>query len=243
MIKIDKAYEVKHTRVFYNTHTTLSYIPNSSRNYDTENYSSVVTNSLGEELYRNTSLYNRVLSFYFYTKQSLLRDFTEHFNKVNTDDVVVAGETIPKYKGLLLEYTVNKVNVKFDNKMSDIYKVNVLIEVEVEKPLYEVSVPIRGYFFKHPTTGRKTRIQFSSCPSVYINNKNKYPYAVEVWGGYGFYSEDRPDLNITEPILLTKNGAILGDVGKVEFISCVEKKASNWGCLRLPKETGVEEGK
>lgn len=259
MYILDKAYDLKHTRVFYSINTSLAYSDAGLHRYDVSKYSSIIVDPLDEELYRNTSLYNRIISFYFYTKDSRLSDFTEHFNKVNTDDVVVAGEVIPKHKGLLLEYTINKVNVlerdtseesttntDSDTQITgsrrvDIYRITVLIEVEVEKPLYEVSVPIKGFFFKHPITGKKARIQFSSNPMVYTSNQSTYPNAIEVWNGYGFYSEDRPDLNVTEPVLLTEDGSILTNRSDIVFRTCVEKSASNWGCLGLPRETGIQE--
>lgn len=247
MYKLDEAYEVKFTRVYYQQNTSLAYTPRGSRNYDTVDRTFIVSNVLGEEMYRNTSVYNKVLSFYYYTQNDKVLDASEYFNKVNSYDISIAGISIPKYKGLLLEYTVNVVNLDLKHPTKDefipidVCKVTVLIEIEVEKPLYQVPVPLKGYYFKHPKTGRKTRIQFSSCPEVYLNNKSAYPYAYEACRGLGFYSEDRPDLNIAEPVFLTIEGGILDDLENPEFIMCNEKRAISWKALSMPSKMGVTE--
>lgn len=245
--KFDVAYEVKFTRLFYSLDTSLAYCPDGSRNYNSDDMNFVVANVLEEEMYRNTSVYNKMLSFYYYTKKDKVIDASEYFNKVNANDISIAGVDIPKHKGLLLEYTVNVVNLDVkkpdedEYESIDVYKITVLIEIEVEKPLYQVPVPLKGYYFKHPKTGRKTRIQFSSCPEVYLDNKSAYPYAYEAYRGLGFYSEDRPDLNIAEPVFLTIEGGILDDLENPEFILCNEKKSVNWRALCLPDEMGVTE--
>jgi hypothetical protein len=48
-------------------------------------------------------------------------------------------------------------------------------------------------------------------------------------------------LNVSEPVYLTGDGAILERLEKPEFIMCNEKKSVNWRALCLPKEMGVTE--
>lgn len=243
--EFNKAYELTRSRVAYETTTSFGFKDIQKDNIFIEcppiEQGSLITTPSGEALSRKVSLFNKVYSFYYYIPITVLKDLPARFNYVNNDSVTVAGVSIPKHKGIILELTPTKVIAEVDEKDQPVYRVDVLIEVENEKPLLYTSVPLRGFYFKHPKTKRKTRIQFSSNPSEYLNNKSLYPYACEVWNGYGFYSEDRPDLNVGEPVFLDDDGNILKDDEEPLHILVYEKKVADWRGLGLPKEEGVSE--
>jgi hypothetical protein len=240
-----KAYELTRSRVTYETTTSFGYKKiikdNRFKECPPTDVGDLITTPAGEEIHRKVILFNKVYSFYYYIPITALKDLPTRFNYANNDSVVVAGIHIPKHKGLVLELTSTKIIAEVDEKDQPVYRIDVLIEVENEKPLLYTSVPLRGFYFKHPQTHNKTRIQFSSNPYEYLKDKGKYPYACEVCNGYGFYSEDRPDLNVSEPVFLDKEGGILTEGENPVFTKVYEKKVADWRGLGLPKEEGVEE--
>jgi hypothetical protein len=227
--KANIAYDVEDTTVTYSEETSL-YL-------NKKNEINIASTFSGEEIVRYRNLYNKRFSFWYLSKTNNFASYSNLISYVNDNDLVVAGIPIPKHKGLLVDLGIHVMNIKYHKKMIECFKHEVTIELEVEKPVLYTKVPIKGYYFKHPSTGCPVRIQFSSDPDYFIRNSKKYPLAVHIENGYGFYSEDRPDLNVMRPKYLTKEGHLVLDDNEVEYIECMDRRTCNWDCLKLPKES------
>lgn len=191
----------------------------------------------GEDLVRYRTLYNKRFSFWYFSKKNTFANYAGRFAFVNNSDITVAGILIPKNKGLIVDLDAQVMTLNYDDKYIVGYKQEVTIELEVEKPLLYTMVPMRGFYFKHPVTGKPARIQFSSCPEDLVSNKKLYPNAVHVKDGYGFYSDERADLNVMSPCYLNEQGGIAFNDDEIEFVKCIERQAGDWRCLGLPKIT------
>lgn len=244
------AYDVRRTSITYDTSTCFGYKKaekhSAINEYDSASSEvSVITDVLHTPIERHITLHNRLLTFWFYTNLTSADYYTSCFNYVNNSPVTIAGTVIPKRKGLIRDISVNQVNVfrmvEKEKETLDILKVNVSIEIEVERPLFMENIPLRGFYFKHPDTKKKTRIQFSSNPDIYLKDKSKYPNACHIWNGLGFYSEDRPDLNVSESVFLNKEGGILTDLKKIEYLKVYNHVETSWNGLGLPERIGSRE--
>lgn len=246
--EMNVAYELRCTRVAYGANTSLSLSPKMSvHNFDKDISNSYVFSKtpVFEDIVRETTFYNNIYSFYYFTKENKVDLLDKRFNYVNNDRITIAGINFQPYSGLILELCVNRVRIEIagengkPNKEDEAYKVEVVLEKEVEKPLYKIPIPIRGFYFRNPKTDKPSRIQFSSNPEHFTNNTSKYPDSVEVYNGLGFYSEDRPDLNVQDPVYLTKDGGILYGKDTPDYTYVYDKNATGWGGLGFPEKVGL----
>lgn len=203
--------------------------------YLSDNGTSRASTFAGEDIDRYRTVYNSRISFWYFAKKNSLSDYTGRFACVNNSDIVVAGINIPKHKGLIVDLDIRTVAIKYKGSYIDCFKHNVTIELEVEKPLLSTTVPVKGFYFKHPVTGRPARIQFSSDPDSLVNYKHDYPLAVHVGNGLGFYSDARADLNVPYACYLKEDGGIALNDSEIAYIKCTERQVGDWNCLGLPK--------
>lgn len=247
IFKVDKAYDVKRDHVIYTEETPFHYSLEHAVHSNKEVFSTShsihnmerAQTFCGEDLVRVRSLYNKRLSFWFYSKTNYVQSFTSKFGLVNDKDELIAGVLIPRCKGVLVDIDSSPITLDDNGTHITGFRHDVTIEVEVEKPVLYTDVPIRGFYFKHPNTGKPVRVQFSSEPESFLTNKSQYPYAVHVGNGFGYYSESRPDLNTQDAVYLTKEGDIALTDKDIDFVRCYNKLIADWRCLGLPVEIGT----
>lgn len=218
--KLEKAYEVSFSKVEY-----IEEIPLYSLSY----------NSADIAIVRKT-LTNRSMSFFYYTKRIHEPCVQSVFNTINKQQIVVAGQRLSAKSACISNITYNKNDAYLDNKDSSVWRVDVVIEIMQEKSLEFDLIPLRSYYFKNPNTNTTCRIQFSSTPSAYNNvNPNGMYHA---GNGYGFYSENRPDLNVPEPMFVTESGSIIQKFEDIVYKKVPAHQEGDWLPLRLPSEIG-----
>lgn len=242
--RFNVAHDLERSTVEYQEETSLYSTESTPSSNETGSFNNSVSRAktfIGEDLVRYRTLYNKRFSFWYFSKKNTFANYSGRFAFVNNSDITVAGITIPKNKGLIVDLDSNALTLDYNGKDIIGYKQEVTIELEVEKPLLYTMVPSKGYYFKHPVTGKPARIQFSSCPEDILSKKKLYPNAVHVGNGFGFYSDDRTDWNVVNPCYLTKGDEIAFNDNEIEFIKCVERQSGDWHCLGLP--TVAEEAK
>lgn len=218
--KLEKAYEVSFSKVTYEED-----VPLYNLGYNAPDI--VVVRKI---------LTNRNMSFFYYTKRIHEPCVQSVFNTINKHPLVVAGQRLPVHTACVSNITYNKSDAYLDGKEQTIWRVDVVIEIAHEKSLEFDNLPLRSFYFKNPSTNKVCRIQFSSTPGIY--DKESYPNVYHAGGGYGFFSENRPDLNVVEPMFVTETGAIVQNLDEVVYKQIELHKDSDWLPLRLPTEIG-----
>lgn len=239
---LNKAYDTKLESVVYDTETVYCYDKVYKNRSSHKKDFPLIGNSM-ESLMRKTTLTNRLLTFWYFT-HSKINGFDELINTVNNCDMTIADIPIRAEKAVIRDIYSTQVSTVFDELDNVVLnKVFITIEIEDEYPLLNPKQPRIGFFFKNPKTNTFCRVQYSSTPEEYIGVE-QYPYAVQVVGGFGFYSEDRPDLNSTTPVFLTSDGSIAASESEIEYVDCIERKTASWRGMGIPKEccdVGVSE--
>lgn len=195
---------------------------------------SILTTSAGSYQESYTLLKNKTYFFYYYLRNQIKTFHKNLVGTVNSNRVRFCGIQVPAREALLVDMSHKIVEGFSKDKPVTCTRVEVEIEVQIEKPLYETSTFDMDYFFID-SKGKRRRVQFSSEPELYLNNKAKYPNAEEVFKGYGFYSETCPELNTAEPVFLDGNGGILKyDTNTPAYIKKVNYTEASWDNLSIP---------
>lgn len=219
---IDKAYSVMFSNVRYVESIPLCTTP----------YNPFVIEIINKEVH------NRSLSFSYYTKNVQQSYIHAALGTVNKNKLFVAGIQIPAKTALLSSVLFERCDALLDNADACIWKVNIVIELEHEKKLLTDKIPLRSFYFVNPVTKTTCPIQFSTDPSKFAD-KVKYPAAYHVGGGFGFFDENRHDLNVTEPMFVTSQGSLVNDPQNIVYMDVPLHEVFDWSCLHLPDIVGV----
>lgn len=219
--KLDKAYDVHFGKVNY-----VVEVPSFSMDY---NKTDIVT--------VQKVLVNRSLSFFYYTKTIHKEIIYNVFNTINKYEMVVAGQTIKAKNACITNISYDRCNTLLDGKTKPLWKVSVVLEIMCEKSLEVDKVPLKSFLFTNPVTNFPCRVQFCATPSTY-SDKEVYPNMFHAGNGYGFYTENRPDLNVQEPVFVTRNGQIVQKIEDVVYHEITVRKEAEWRNLNLPAEIG-----
>lgn len=202
---------------------------------DSKSKPSVFVTSAGSFQESFVLLKNKTYIFHYFLRNQISSFHKELVRTINSKPVRFYGIFVPARQALLVDLS-HEIVTGFtkDKHQITCTRVDVEIEVQLEKPLYETSSFDMDYYFKD-SKGKRRRVQFSSEPEIYTNDKTNYPNAEEVYKGYGFYSEAHPELNVTEPVFLDGNGSILRyDECDPFYITKKDYKEESWDNLSLP---------
>lgn len=180
-------------------------------------------------------LKNKTYIFHYFLRNKVESFYKDVIGTVNKNPVRFCGIYVPEKQALLVDMSHKIVSgfTKDKNKI-DCTRVDLEIEVQLEKPLAETSSFDMDYYFID-SKGKRRRIQFSSEPEIYTNDKTTYPNAEEVYKGYGFYSELHPELNVNEPVFLDGKGSILHyNEAPPLYITKNDCREESWDNLSIP---------
>lgn len=220
--KLDKAYDVHFGKVNY-----IVEVPSFSMDY---NKTDIVT--------VQKVLVNRSLSFFYYTKTIHKGTMDKVFNTLNNRRMVIAGQPVNAKEACINNISYDRCRVTLDDKSQSAWKVEVSLEIMYEKPLDIDRVPLKSFLFFNPTTNTACRVQFCATPNLYVD-KEVYPNMFHAGNGYGFYTENRPDLNVQEPVFVTRTGRIVQNVEDIVYNEIPIRHTEDWGGLNLPTELGT----
>jgi hypothetical protein len=214
------------------TNVSVSYITYDTISYVDKETKLIIRGLDGAPVRRTVKLTNRLVSFSYAIPTKQIDYLYKIVGTVNSTPVNLGGMSIYAHGAKLISYSTEKIKSHDHN---DYTGIELTIEIGDQKDLYKTEMPLEGFYCKHPVLNNIVRIQHSSDPSYFLNNRDKYPSAFTLWNGYGFYSEDRPDLNIVEPFPLTTDGSMnISDVIYTKTV--VDSDVCNWGILCLPRE-------
>lgn len=219
--KLDKAYDVHFGKVNY-----VVEVPSFSMDY---NKIDIVT--------VQKVLVNRSLSFFYYTKTIHKGTMDKVFNTLNKHRMVVAGQPIGAKEACITNISYDRCNALLDGKTQLLWKVDVALEIMCEKSLEIDKVPLKSFLFANPVSKSLCRVQFCATPATY-SDKEVYPNMFDAGNGYGFYTENRPDLNVQEPVFVTREGQIVQKMEDIVYHEIPVRKEEDWSGLNLPIELG-----
>lgn len=226
--QVHKLYDVSSDVIQYHQTTQLPIDKNSEQTFMTET---------GQYITRHITRMNRVITFWFYEHTDNIKTYEKIINTVNDNRVVIGGQTFDKNKVLIKNIQKRKVPVKYQSQGKDgkvyrdssFFQIFVELQIQIQKPLYKQKLPTMGYYFKD-SDGLLKRIQRKSCCS------KGSPY------GYGFYSQDRHDLDVPYKMFLKGDGGIAFKVQEVHMVQYQIRKQGSWRCLELPTIEGTKHG-
>lgn len=204
----------------------------------------IIMNPNSEVIARDSTFHNMKLRFWYISDKLAFNSYSKFLYTVNDKDIFVQGHYVKQKCGLITSIASEYASYKIinDNRQTEVVtfkRIIVQMELQIDKPVWGDHILSKGFLFRHPLTNTLKRIQFSSNPEYFLKNKYKYPDAINVFNGYGFYTEARPDLNINSPICLDRNGGILTDLTKPCYIDIVYRDQRSWEGLMLPSIGGM----
>ena len=214
------------------TNVDISHISYESISYENKETGKLVRGLDGAPIRRSVKLTNRLISFSYAIPTRYVSNANKLIGTINQNALSIGGLVFNAKEVKLLSFATEDILSKVRNPYTG---VDVTVEIGDQKSVYETEIILEGFMFKHPKNGNMVKIQYSSEPDVYLRNKELYPNAVNVWKGFGFYTETRPDLNILEPFPLLEDGSLnTSDVG--HKIRTVDALVSDWNILSIPRK-------
>lgn len=214
------------------TNANISYITYDAISYENQEDGTLQRGLDGAPIRRTLKLVNRLISFSYALPSKYINRANKLIGTVNKNTVCIGGLTFPANTVKLIALSPESIKSKEGTAFTG---VDVTFEIGDQRDVYRTEATIEGFFFRHPVNGNMVRIQYSSEPDIYLKDKSLYPNAVNVWRGFGFYTESRPDLNIPEPFPLTVDGSLnIGDIVYKQVVA--DTKTDNWSILAIPKE-------
>lgn len=225
--QLNRLYDVQFDIVEY--HQTTQMPPKLDNKYQNP-----LMTSTGQYINRHVTRMNKVLSFWFYQKDSNYKTYDSLINTVNNSQITIGQYTIDAKKGLLKNIQRYKVPVLLQKNSGQpvkeaIYKVFMQIQIQMQKPVAYQEIPVMGYYFKD-SDGNIKRIQ-KLTNTEGAQNLQKY--------GYGFFSQFRHDLDVPYKMFLNEEGGIAFTADKVSIVKYTLHKQENWGNLKIPSKQGV----
>lgn len=230
--QFDRLYGVTHNIIKYQQETQLPMHNQKGQIFITPT---------GQYVRRYRTVVNKVLSFWFYRLQDSVKTYDNLINTVNKSQICLGDYIIKPGKALMrniqkrrvpvLQQTSatrsGQVSVGFQKK--DAYKIYVQLQIQVQKSVLYQQVPMMGYFFKDSDNKLK-RIQRLPCSTA----ENGATY------GYGFFLQNRPDLDVPHKMFLKEDGSIAFKVQDVHILRYKIHKEMQWNGLQFPKVQGVD---
>lgn len=215
------------------TNANISYITYDAISYESKDEVGKLVRGLdGAPIRRTIKLVNRLIAFSYAISSEDVESATKLIGTVNRNPICIGGIPFEAKKVKLISFASEPIK---SDESAPCTGVNIILEVGDQHSVYESIVPREGFLFKHPKKGNMVRIQYSSEPSIYLEDKVNFPNAINVWKGFGFYTESRPDLNVLEPFPLNEDGSLnTGDV--IEYIKTVDASVGNWSLLGIPEK-------
>ena len=230
MSLLNKCYDVSYRDKYYSV--VQSFVGNDMIREKDKLESEAIKTSSGSLVYMNKKLKNTIM-YLSYNKSNLfynVRDLVNLKGSINTEPLSIDFLKYDRQSVRMESIQISKV---YPSDTSFYYRVDLVLEIALEKSVAYDDVPNLDTYFIHPILNKRVPIQYTIEPSVYLNNPSKYKNAIEIANGYGFYSIDKPELNVVDPIPINREGNI--DLsGVITFNRVYDAKVMDWHILDIP---------